>query len=180
MLDPYYRKEFRFSSDDDDKTILKKWRANVRIACKPCWELKYCPYGPLVENFPIYPVTRDEMEGEVDDEFLEGLPRKLPPKIILECYCTVFDHMCPVFLVKEPFTETEDGRRISRHIPRDIMLKVVRRDNYTCQVCHEHVKDDEIDFDHIIPFSKGGPTDVHNLQLVCRKCNRKKSNKINV
>lgn len=20
--------------------------------CKPCWELKYCPYGPLVEYFP--------------------------------------------------------------------------------------------------------------------------------
>jgi hypothetical protein len=20
--------------------------------CKPCWELKYCPYGPLVEFFP--------------------------------------------------------------------------------------------------------------------------------
>jgi 5-methylcytosine-specific restriction endonuclease McrA len=36
------------------------------------------------------------------------------------------------------------------------MLKVVRRDDYICQECHEHVKDDEIEFDHIIPFSKGG------------------------
>lgn len=25
--------------------------------CKPCWELKYCPYGPLVEDFPLPPIT---------------------------------------------------------------------------------------------------------------------------
>ena len=25
--------------------------------CKPCWELKYCPYGPLVEDFPLPPAT---------------------------------------------------------------------------------------------------------------------------
>jgi len=24
------------------------------IPCKPCWELKYCPYGPLVEFFPLF------------------------------------------------------------------------------------------------------------------------------
>jgi hypothetical protein len=23
------------------------------IVCKPCWELKYCPYGSLVEYFPL-------------------------------------------------------------------------------------------------------------------------------
>jgi hypothetical protein len=23
------------------------------VVCKPCWELKYCPYGPLVEYFPL-------------------------------------------------------------------------------------------------------------------------------
>jgi 5-methylcytosine-specific restriction endonuclease McrA len=76
----------------------------------------------------------------------------------------------------EEMTESEQGRYSGRAIPRDIMLKVVRRDNYICQICHNHVPDDEIELDHIIPISKGGPTNVENLRLLCRACNRKKSN----
>ena len=29
------------------------------IVCKPCWELKYCPYGPLVEQFPLFPEMQE-------------------------------------------------------------------------------------------------------------------------
>ena len=35
-----------------------------------------------------------------------------------------------------------------------------------------------MEFDHIVPFSKGGKTEVDNLQLLCHKCNRKKGDKI--
>jgi 5-methylcytosine-specific restriction endonuclease McrA len=58
------------------------------------------------------------------------------------------------------------------------MLKVVRRDNYICQVCSCHVLDNEIEIDHLIPHSKGGPTTVDNLRLLCRDCNRKKSDSL--
>lgn len=58
------------------------------------------------------------------------------------------------------------------------MLKVVRRDNHVCQECHIYVRDDQVEFDHIIPLSKGGATSVDNLRLLCRQCNRKKSNSI--
>jgi len=33
-----------------------KRRRKIKLqfpVCKPCWELKYCPYGPLVEFFPL-------------------------------------------------------------------------------------------------------------------------------
>ena len=92
--------------------------------------------------------------------------------------CKIFGHTCPVFFVQSGATETKEGRVEGRYIPRAVMLKVVRRDNHICQSCHQHVRDDEIEFDHIIPVSKGGPTTVDNLQLFCRSCNRKKSNSL--
>jgi hypothetical protein len=38
-----------------------EWKRRTKHVCKPCWELKYCPYGPLVEDFPTSPVSRAEM-----------------------------------------------------------------------------------------------------------------------
>ena len=35
-----------------------------------------------------------------------------------------------------------------------------------------------LEVDHIIPISKGGKTEPDNLQTLCWKCNRTKSNKI--
>lgn len=95
-----------------------------------------------------------------------------------ELGCNIFGHICPVVLTAEPFTETKEGRRVGRTIPRDVMLKVVRRDGQICQRCGEPVPDNEVEFDHIIAYSKGGPTTADNLRLVHRKCNRKKSNSL--
>ena len=98
------------------------------------------------------------------------------PKILSEASCRVFGHICPVFFSAEPLTETKERRKHNRSIPRDVMLKVVRRDGQICQKCHQPVPDDDVEFDHIIPFSKGGKSTVENLRLVHLECNRKKSN----
>jgi hypothetical protein len=39
------------------------------------------------------------------------------------------------------------------------------------------VADDDIHFDHVIPWSKGGSSDEHNVQLLCSACNLRKSDK---
>jgi hypothetical protein len=41
-------------------------------------------------------------------------------------------------------------------------------------MCKQPVLDGEIHFDHIIPWSKGGPTEEHNIRLLCNACNRKR------
>ena len=38
---------------NQQKVAQKKTKRETRHICKPCWELKYCPYGSLVEDFPI-------------------------------------------------------------------------------------------------------------------------------
>jgi len=93
--------------------------------------------------------------------------------------CRIFGHLCPVFLSQSGATETKESRREGRVIPREIMFKVARRDNHVCQLCHQYVPDDQVHFDHIIPYSKGGPTSVANIRLLCAICNRKKSNSLN-
>ena len=69
---------------------------------------------------------------------------------------------------------------------RTLMTKKMRefikkRDNYTCRICGNstHVEPNLLlEIDHIIPVSKGGRTVEDNLQTLCWKCNRSKSDKI--
>ena len=67
----------------------------------------------------------------------------------------------------------KDGNRTA--IPMDIASAVWNRDGGRCCICGSNEK---LEFDHIIPISKGGATTFRNLQLLCEKCNREKSNKI--
>lgn len=60
-------------------------------------------------------------------------------------------------------------------IPREVVDAVYKRDAGRCVYCGST---DNLQLDHIIPFSKGGATTIENLQLLCRKCNLEKSNKI--
>ncbi len=60
-------------------------------------------------------------------------------------------------------------------IPQDIMDKVWNRDGGCCVKCGSK---ENLEFDHIIPFSKGGANTYRNLQILCKKCNIEKSNKI--
>ncbi len=61
-----------------------------------------------------------------------------------------------------------------RQIVRDRILK---RDGYKCCRCPNT---ENLEIDHIIPLSKGGRHDEDNFQVLCRRCNRKKSNKFDL
>lgn len=127
------------------------WKSRVKAVCKPCWEIKYCPYGPLIEDFPLQ---------ENPDEKA----------------CRIFGHDCPVYYMAEPFTETKELRRVSRSIPRATQFRVLKRENQICRMCGISVQDEDIHFDHIIPYSKGGSSDEHNVRLLCSECNLKRNN----
>lgn len=59
----------------------------------------------------------------------------------------------------------------------ELRLKIEERDSYTCQICGKVMYDEVgLHIDHIHPVSKGGKTVVSNLQVLCSKCNGRKSN----
>lgn len=60
-------------------------------------------------------------------------------------------------------------------IPDDVQIFVWNRDGGRCVKCGSQEK---LEYDHIIPFSKGGNNTARNLQLLCESCNREKSNAI--
>jgi len=60
-------------------------------------------------------------------------------------------------------------------IPEDVRMFVWRRDQGRCVKCGSQ---ENLEFDHIIPVSKGGSSTARNIQLLCQKCNREKGNKL--
>ena len=86
-----------------------------------------------------------------------------------------------------------------------LKLAVIKRDNCSCQICGKegiytdhygprvieklneriydydgkyYEKEIAFEFDHIFPRNSGGKNALDNLQLLCRKCNKKKGAKI--
>ena len=46
-----------------------------------------------------------------------------------------------------------------------------------CPICGNHFEIEEMEADHITPWSEGGKTSAENCQMLCKSCNRRKSNK---
>lgn len=63
----------------------------------------------------------------------------------------------------------------TRHIPQDVKQAVWQRDQGKCVQCRAATY---LEFDHIIPFSKGGANTIQNVQLLCRKCNLSKGGRL--
>ena len=57
----------------------------------------------------------------------------------------------------------------------DFIFELARRYGYRCVKCGRKTK---LGLDHIRPVSKGGRTEMDNLQLMCRSCNEEKGQQI--
>ena len=76
---------------------------------------------------------------------------------------------------------TPDQRRVldhdfdfempSRTIPQSVKDAVWRRDEGKCAQCGSQ---EFLEYDHVVPFSKGGANTYRNIQLLCQDCNRSK------
>ncbi|MFX0133965.1 MAG: HNH endonuclease [Candidatus Hodarchaeota archaeon] len=183
-------------SEEELKKILEK---RVKSICKPCEELKYCPYGPLVEYYPLpnrttrqqairhnerlkkvleredlTERTRNLMEQAVKNFNPDDYPEKIDEDEYLIESCRFFGHICPVYFVHENFPDTIVLREPIENIPAQIKNQVIMRDKYQCQNCGHILLDHQLIFDYIIPIVKGGKLEEKNIQILCPICKEKK------
>ncbi len=109
--------------------------------------------------------------------------------------CTV--RRAVVLLLKEKAEVLEHGEwelhSVSSTVPRPVVIRLVTyvrvprdthrrkitrravfaRDDWTCQYCGSR---SNLTVDHVVPRSKGGPSDWENIVASCAPCNRRKGN----
>ena len=120
--------------------------------------MKRVPWGVLYNKYG---------ESEYDSEELEKTVSKLmrdkEVKDKVGIYTYVFSH-----------EEKDLNLRTFDKIDKTTMYE---NQGGICPICKKHFEINEMQADHIVPWSKGGKTEIQNGQMLCAKCNREKSDK---
>ncbi|MDD5093720.1 MAG: YDG/SRA domain-containing protein [Dehalococcoidia bacterium] len=145
------------------------------------------PSGTLTQNGLFYQVAVKHKEGHTAETVrvyekirsgiwsYNGLFRLVDAWQELSNTRRVFKFKLEIIDEPNLSAETRDIEQ-SRLIPSSVKLEVWKRDNGRCVLC---ASEDNLHFDHIIPYSKGGSSLVaKNIQLLCVRHNLAKRDKI--
>ena len=109
----------------------------------------------------------------INADLIAGLPR--------------YSHLLYIWKKKEdddveiPLSNNSNQQVItkkSRDPSLRVRYRVLTRDNYSCKLCGNSPAKDlgiKLHIDHVVPWSKGGETNIENLQTLCDRCNLGKS-----
>ncbi len=75
-----------------------------------------------------------------------------------------------VVVLRRPIRRAKTGVKFSK-------VNVCARDDFTCQYCETKLPMNRLNFDHVVPRSRGGKTDWTNIVSACYPCNTKKRNR---
>ena len=75
-----------------------------------------------------------------------------------------------VVVLRRPVRRAASGVRFSK-------VNVCARDDFTCQYCETKLPMSRLNFDHVVPRSRGGKTEWNNIVAACYPCNTKKRNR---
>jgi hypothetical protein len=81
--------------------------------------------------------------------------------------------------VSEP-AKPKRAKQPARHsVSPSLRYAILRRDHSSCRLCGTTATEGaSLEVDHIVPVSRGGTNDPHNLQTLCHACNAGKSNQL--
>ena len=148
------------------------------------------PAGSLTENGKFYKAAQDHKQGlrhpeqvRVYEKIRQGIWSYNGLFYLVDSWRESDDYR-QVFKFKlviaaaesDLFSASTNSSEPRRMIPTSVKLEVWKRDGGKCVLCGAI---DELHFDHIIPFSKGGSSLIaENIQLLCARHNLEKRDKI--
>ena len=75
-----------------------------------------------------------------------------------------------------PYVLTRQEKHLSiRSFNEKMKREAYERQDGICHACGKHFEFNEMESDHIKPWTEGGPTISSNCKMLCRDCNRRKS-----
>ena len=163
-------REVLIKTENDLVNHFAKLKINIPISKHINQEQFFIEYKNEIEEREsvLYKEQEDkriqEEKNDIKNELLENERKKKLEKLVL-------DELIQEGLISNAF-QNESRREC---IPQDIMDSVWIRDGGKCVKCGGQ---DNLEFDHIIPFSKGGANTDRNLQILCNKCYVEKSSRI--
>ena len=81
--------------------------------------------------------------------------------------------------IKKDANQITNNKKSSRDPSLRLRFHILKRDNFSCVQCGASPAKDQkvvLHIDHIKPWSKGGETEISNLQTLCQSCNLGKNN----
>ncbi len=152
---------------DENATELVKYFENVIEWVKKVYlndiqkryrkKMKGVNFGYLYNNYKDNKVSPDEVEKEVSSLMQDD------------------DVSNQQGIYKYIFTRDEKDLNLRAFLSRH-KAAAYEKQKGICKMCKKHFNIDDMQGDHIKPWSKGGKTDQKNCQMLCKKCNIKKSN----
>jgi len=177
-----------------DKKIQYSFNNNEEIICSECGEKSEYRFGGhhsyrskfcKTERAGVY--RRSKAKEKREQQYREKLRIESENEITLWDKIDHFDRTIhPLRSSKnsslskkiessQGASNLEEHKGRSRRIQESVKDAVWRRDGGKCVQCGSN---EYLEFDHIIPFSKGGANTKRNIQLLCESCNRAKSDNI--
>ncbi len=121
-------------------------------------EMKGIDWGFIYNKYKDCVCSLDELEVEVS-----RLMRDSDVENKKGIYWYVFDH---------------DEKHLNiRAFDDNTKREIYEKQEGICPICGKHFEIEEMEADHITPWSQGGRTIAANCQMLCRECNRHKSDK---